>query len=92
MYFWDKHRIDAIMTIGFSLYILWGVIRNLKEIANIFLQGVPSHISIDHIKQGLLAVPGIIDVHDMHVWSLEGETDVLSAHVVVDQQSLADLI
>lgn len=79
----DIHIIDPIMTIGYSLFILWRVSKNLKETLNIFLQGVPAHISIDHIKAGLTKIEGVVGAHDIHVWSLEGETDVFTGHVVV---------
>lgn len=83
MYFWNNPVIDPLMTIAYTLFILWGVAKNLKESFNILLQGVPSHIDIKHIEQGLLSVIDVTSVHDMHVWSLDGETDVFTGHVVV---------
>lgn len=88
MFFWDNHLIDPIMTVGFTAFILWGVIRNLKGTINIFLQGVPSHIDVNHIKEGILAHEGVKGLHDVHVWSLEGETDVFTGHIVVDEELL----
>lgn len=88
MFFWDNHLIDPIMTVGFTLFILWGVVKNLKETINIFLQGVPSHININHIRDSLLSYEGIKRIHDVHVWSLEGETDVFTGHIVVDDSLL----
>ena len=90
MYFWDAPIVDPIMTIGFSLFVLWGVTRNLKDTLNIFMQGVPAHISIDNIKAALMELEEVKDVHDIHVWSLEGETDIFSGHVVVDRLSLSE--
>lgn len=87
-YFWDNHIIDPIMTLGFSVFVLWGVTKNLKGTLNIFMQGVPQHIDISKLKQALLAVDGIKIVHDIHVWSLDGETDIFSGHVVVDESLL----
>jgi len=87
---WDNHIIDPIMTIGYTIFIMWGVGRNLKETLNIFLQGVPSHIDVEHIKKGMKKIKGVIDVHDIHVWSLEGETDVLTGHFVVEDILLKD--
>lgn len=80
--------IDPIMTLCFTIYILFGVLKNIKEIAKILLQGVPSHIDINHLKAGVLKIPGIKDVHDIHVWSLDGETDVFTAHIVVTTEAL----
>jgi cobalt-zinc-cadmium efflux system protein len=83
--FWDNHLIDPLMTVGYTLFILWGVVRNLKETFNILLQGVPAHIDLDGIRSGLLALEGVQGVHDVHVWSLEGETDIFTGHVVVEE-------
>lgn len=91
MYFWNNPIIDPFMTIGYTIFILWGVSKNLQESLNILMQGVPSHISIAHIRQGLLSVKNIIDVHDIHVWSLDGETDVFTGHIVVNDEALNDV-
>lgn len=88
--FWDNHIIDPLMTIGFTAFTLWGVGKNIKETLNIFLQGVPAHINSEGIKQDLLSIPGVKGVHDIHVWSLEGETDIFTGHVVVDPSLLKD--
>jgi cobalt-zinc-cadmium efflux system protein len=64
--------------------------KNLKETLNIFLQGVPGHIDINHIKEGLMKTKGVLGVHDIHVWSLEGETDIFTGHIVVDESLLKD--
>lgn len=91
MFFWDNHIIDPIMTVGFTAFVLWGVSRNIKSTFNIFMQGVPEHIDIESLKQSLRKIKGVIDVHDIHVWSLEGETDIFTGHVVVKNYVLQNL-
>ncbi len=88
MRFWNKPVIDPIMTIGFTVFVLWGVSKNAKEVLNLLLEGVPEYIDIDEIKKSILSVEGVKMVHDLHVWSLEGETDILTAHVVVEDKYL----
>lgn len=90
MQFWDNHYIDPIMTIAFSIFILWGVVKNSREVFNIFMQGIPSHINRDEVLESLKSVDGVTGVHDLHIWSLEGETDVLTAHIVVKDESFKD--
>lgn len=85
---WNLPILDPIMTILFIAFTLWGVIKNLRESLNIFLQGVPAHINVEGIKSDLLSVDGVKAVHDVHVWSLEGETDILTAHVAVSSELL----
>jgi len=88
MRFWNKPVIDPIMTIGFTVFVVWGVSKNAKEVLNLLLEGVPEYIDIDEIKKSILSVEGVKMVHDLHVWSLEGETDLLTSHVVVEDKYL----
>jgi cobalt-zinc-cadmium efflux system protein len=84
IYFWDIYIIDPIMTMGLTGFILYNVLKNLKETTNILLQGVPRHISLVKIEKNLLDIKGVLGVHDLHVWSLEGETDVFTGHVIIE--------
>jgi cobalt-zinc-cadmium efflux system protein len=86
--FWDVYLLDPIMTLGLTVFIFYNVSKNLKEAVNILLEGVPEHINIDEVKRDILAIDGVIGVHDVHIWSLEGETDILTAHVVADEVQL----
>ncbi len=88
MYFWNNSIIDPIMTVGFTVFILWGVFKNLKGTFNLFMQGVPENVDIETIKESLLKVHGIKDVHDIHVWSLDGEKNIFSGHIIVEENSL----
>lgn len=90
MRYWNAPIIDPIMTIGFTAFVLWGVSRNARETFNILLQGVPSHIDMDEVYKAILSVEGVKKVHDLHVWSLEGETDILTAHVTVEDRYLLE--
>ena len=88
IHFWEIYLLDPIMTLGLTVFILYNVSKNLREAVNILLQGVPRHININEVKGDLLAIDGVTGVHDMHIWSLEGETDILTAHIVVDEERL----
>ena len=88
IYFFNIYILDPIMTIGLTAFILFNVAKSLKEAFNILLQGVPRHINLDKVKKDLSSIKGVIGVHDVHVWSLEGETDILTAHVVMDDEML----
>jgi cobalt-zinc-cadmium efflux system protein len=67
------------------VFILYNVTKNLREALNILLEGVPQHISLDEVKRELSLITGVLGVHDIHIWSLEGETDILTGHIVVDE-------
>jgi cobalt-zinc-cadmium efflux system protein len=66
---------------------LWVVPRSwvlLKEALNILLQGAPKGMNLQEIESAMRAVPGVVEIHDLHVWSLTSGKHVLSAHVVAD--------
>jgi cobalt-zinc-cadmium efflux system protein len=88
IYFWKLYLIDPIITLALTVFILYNVAKNLKEAISILLQGVPKHINLEAVKQDIKIIKGVHDMHDIHIWSLEGETDVFSAHVVVDDETL----
>lgn len=83
--FWDQPVIDPLMTIGFTVFVLWSVSKNARETFTIFLQGVPETINVDEVKESILLVEGVKKVHDIHIWSLEGETNIFTAHIVVKE-------
>ncbi len=88
IYFWKIYLLDPILTIALTAFILYNVTKNLKESINILMQGVPKHINLEAVKKDILAIKGVIGLHDIHIWSLEGETDVFTAHVVIDDETL----
>jgi len=88
MYFWGFYLIDPILTVALTAFILYNVAKNLREGIRILLQGVPKHINLDAVKQDIGAIRGVVGMHDIHVWSLEGETDIFTAHVVLDDETL----
>jgi len=88
IYFWKFYLLDPILTVGLTAFILYNVTKNLREAINILMQGVPKHINLEAVKKDLLVIKGVIGIHDIHIWSLEGETDVFTAHVVLDDDAL----
>jgi cobalt-zinc-cadmium efflux system protein len=90
IYFWQFYLIDPILTVALTAFILYNVAKNLREAINILLQGVPKHINLEAVKQDITAIKGVIGIHDIHIWSLEGETDVFTAHVVLDDETLKE--
>jgi cobalt-zinc-cadmium efflux system protein len=86
--FWKFYLIDPIITVALTAFILYNVAKNLREALNILLQGVPKHINIEAVKKDIKAIKGVIGIHDIHIWSLEGETDIFTAHIVLDDETL----
>jgi cobalt-zinc-cadmium efflux system protein len=88
IYFWKFYLVDPIITIALTAFILYNVAKNLQEAVSILMQGVPKHINLKAVKKDIKAIKGVIGIHDIHIWSFEGETDVFTAHVVLDDETL----
>ncbi|WP_323844342.1 cation diffusion facilitator family transporter [Microbulbifer magnicolonia] len=88
LHFVELPILDPLLSIGFTLFILSNVIKNLWVTAKLFFQGVPDKEMWDEINKVLLEVPGVSDVHHLHLWSLDGEHHVLTVHIVLDGNSI----
>lgn len=77
--------LDPLLSILFTLFILFNVARNLKSTAKIFFQAVPDKKLMGEIRSALLDVEQVEGVHHLHLWSLDGEHHVLTAHVLVGE-------
>ena len=84
MQFTDISIIDPIMSIGVALFILISSFKNFKAILDLFLEKTPNEVSIEEIKEHLNKIEGIIDVHHIHVWSIDGFNNYATMHVVTD--------
>jgi cobalt-zinc-cadmium efflux system protein len=81
--FIDIPILDPILSVLITLYILYHVLVNLREVLSVFLQKVPGDYCIHEIEQELATVPAVQSVHHTHIWSLEGQKHFLSTHVVL---------
>ncbi len=84
MRFTDFKFIDPIMSIGVAIFILLNAIKNLKEALDLFLEKSPSSIKTDEIKKHLLEIDGVLDVHHIHVWSMDGHNNYATMHIVTN--------
>lgn len=75
--------LDPILSIGFTLFILFNVIRNLKETFLLFLQATPDAKQMEVVRKVLMSNDDVADIHHFHIWSLDGEHSVMTAHVVL---------
>jgi len=84
MMFADVPVLDPILSIGISFYILFHVYQNLKSVFRVILQGKPSDVDETAIRESLLSLPKVHDLHDLHLWTMDSEYMVLTVHLVVD--------
>lgn len=81
--FFGWYWADPIISSLISLLILFSAAGLLREAVNILLEGCPSHIDITEIRQAILEFPGIQDIHNLHVWNINMQRAVLTAHLEV---------
>jgi cobalt-zinc-cadmium efflux system protein len=81
-------RADPIATILIALVILPRVFLLAKEAGEVLLEATPSHIDPDEIRTHLRTMDGVVDVHDLHVWTITSGLPSLSVHVTVDDRTL----
>jgi cobalt-zinc-cadmium efflux system protein len=75
--------IDPLLSMLISGLILASTLRLLRSVISTLLEGVPDGVSLAEIGRAMVAVPGVVSVHDLHIWSLASHQTALSAHVVM---------
>lgn len=87
--------LDPLLSLGITLWILYNVYFTLRDNFKILLQGIPEGISQQHLEDRIGRLPGVLDVHDTHIWTLDGEQHIASLHIVhpkgLDSDSLCEL-
>ena len=86
--------IDPLMSIGVSTFIFINAIRNIKEVLELFLEKMPRNIQINEIKEHILHIDGVLGVHHIHIWSMDGQSNYATMHVVAngDHKIIKDAI
>ena len=84
MRFTDISYIDPILSILVALFILISALKNFKSIIDVFLEKTPKNVNIEELKKHLMNIENIVDVHHIHVWSMDGFKNYATIHVVVE--------
>ena len=87
MKFTDISLIDPILSVLVAVFILTNALKNLKEIIDIFLEKTPNSVSVNEIKEHLLKINDIKDIHHIHIWSIDGYSNYATMHVVINGES-----
>jgi cobalt-zinc-cadmium efflux system protein len=76
--------IDPILSFVICGLVLVSALRILREGVFVLLEGAPTHLDVERVAAGVSALPGVREVHDLHVWTVASDRTALSAHVVLD--------
>ena len=91
MHFTDIKIIDSLMSVGVSLFILINSLKNLKKVLDLFLEKTPKDIDIEKLKQHLLEIKDVDDIHHIHVWSIDGYKNYATMHIVTKSKNIKEL-
>ena len=84
MYFFDWYVADPIISVVVALLILKGAWGIIKQTIHILMEGTPITIDQQEVKQTLEAIEGVINVHDLHVWTITSGLDSLTCHLLIE--------
>jgi len=84
------HWLDAVLGILIGGLVLWSSVGILRESSHILLEGLPRHIALEDVARSMLRVPGVQEVHDIHIWTLGSELYAISCHMRIPDMHLED--
>jgi cobalt-zinc-cadmium efflux system protein len=73
----------SVLIVALVVYSAWSL---LKEATAVLMESAPAHMDVDEMRDAMMCVPGVLEVHDLHVWTITSGLDSLSAHVVVEEE------
>jgi cobalt-zinc-cadmium efflux system protein len=85
MYFVEVPWLDPALSLGIACFILINVFKNFRQSFRILLEGTPAGLEEESLRAEIMGLPGIVAINDLHVWSLDGEYNVLTLHLTPDK-------
>jgi cobalt-zinc-cadmium efflux system protein len=82
--------IDPILSILIAGMILWSSVGIIRETLNILLEGTPKNLQLGEIRLAMQGVDGVLNVHDLHVWSLGSQSHALASHVTIAEMPMSE--
>ena len=76
-------RADPVISAAIGGLVLWGGWRLVRDTSRVLMEGSPIEIDLAHVEDTIRGVPGVVDFHDLHVWSISDGFNVLTVHVVL---------
>ena len=82
--------IDAIASLAIVMLIIPRAWSLLREVVDVLLEATPRGVDLDEVREHIMRVRGVVDVHDLHAWTITSGVPVLSAHVIVDNACISE--
>jgi cobalt-zinc-cadmium efflux system protein len=88
--FTGMYWIDPVLSLIIAGMILWSSVSIVRETLNILLEGTPRTLELTDIRSAIGEVPGVLDVHDLHCWSLGSSSHALASHVCIPEMPVSE--
>jgi cobalt-zinc-cadmium efflux system protein len=85
----DWKIVDPIIAIMIGMIILWGAVSLVRESVDILMLTVPKQIPLDKVTDTIKSVKGVVEVHDIHIWTITSGIYALSTHILIQDQMLS---
>jgi cobalt-zinc-cadmium efflux system protein len=82
--------IDPVLSMVIAAMILWSSAGIVRETLNILLEGTPRKMQLEDVREAMQKIPGVLNVHDLHVWSLTSQSHALASHITIGDRPLAE--
>ena len=82
--------IDPLLSLLICAIIVAGVVQVAREAIDVLLESAPAHAAVGDVRESIRAVAGVVDVHDLHVWTLGSGSYALSAHVLLTDARISE--
>jgi cobalt-zinc-cadmium efflux system protein len=82
------YYIDSLIALAIACLLVWGAKNILSDSVHILMEGAPKNASVTDVVQELKLLPGILDIHELHIWSICSNVNALSAHVLIPDQKV----
>ena len=85
MIFVNLPILDPILSISITIWVLYNVYKNLKATFNILLQAFPKNVDVKKLTKEIEAIDNVISIHDLHIWTQDGNSHVMTLHIVAEK-------
>lgn len=89
IYFTGWFVVDPILSVAIALFIAYGAWQVVDESTHILMEGVPRDLDLERLVGDMKSVEGVVDIHDLHVWSISSGITSLSCHLMIEDQHVS---
>ncbi|MGL5689529.1 MAG: cation diffusion facilitator family transporter [Bacteroidales bacterium] len=86
MMFVDLPVLDPLLSIAISIWVMSNVYKNIRETFKVLLQAIPDSVDAEALENEIMQIPEVESIHDLHIWSLDGESHIMTLHIVTESK------